>query len=121
MKNAFISILIFSFSASYAQTGTIKGSIKDTSGKPFANGHIYINKTRKGVASNGEGKFLINNVPVGNHVVRFSAVGFAPKNEAVEVKSNETLEVSFVAEEKIETLQEVEVTGIKSITGMGYL
>lgn len=121
MKYALIPILIFSFSAAYPQTGSVKGVVKDATGKSFPNAHIYLDKSKQGTVSDSNGGFLIENVPVGAHKIQFSAVGFKTKTEQIDVKAGQATEVNFAAEEKVETLQEMEVTGIKSITGMGYL
>ncbi len=121
MKNTFLFILYISFSAVYAQTGTIKGSVTDVSGNPIVHAHIYLEKHKHVVASDVSGAYLITNVPVGTHEIHFSAVGFKSKTEIIDVKSGETSEVNFLGEEKLEVLNEVEVQGIKSITGMGYL
>jgi Fe(3+) dicitrate transport protein len=104
-----------------AQTGAVEGTIKDKSGKPVANAAVVLEKTNYGNSTDDFGKFLMNNVPAGNYSLRFSAVGFQPKSQPIEVRVNETIEVNFEAEEKIEILREVEVSGVKSITGMGYM
>src|SRR5258708_23857467 len=121
MKSTILFILYISFSAVYAQTGTIKGSFTDASGKPVVHAHIYLEKHKHVVVSDVNGAYLITNVPVGSHEIHFSAVGFKSKTEIIEVKSGETTEANFLGEEKLEVLNEVEVQGIKSITGMGYL
>jgi Fe(3+) dicitrate transport protein len=104
-----------------AQHGAVAGRIKDKSGKPVANATVMLEKTNYGNSTDDLGKFSITNVPAGSYSLRFSAVGYQPKSQPIEVKANETIEVNFEAEEKIEILREVEVSGVKSITGMGYL
>src|SRR6185369_17143372 len=116
MKYTFLITLYFSFSICYGQKGTINGSITDASGKALANGHVYLEKAKYGSVSNDNGRFTIANVPTGKHVIRFSAVGYQTKSDTVEVKSDETTEVNFLAEEKVELLREVTISGIKSIT-----
>lgn len=121
MKQTLIFSLILSFSACYSQNGSVKGTVKDSSGKPFTNAHIYLDKTKHGSTSDASGAFLIESVPAGTYKIHFSAVGFKAKSGLIDVKTGTTTEVYFTAEEKVETLQEVEVMGVKSITGMGYL
>src|SRR5258707_7668881 len=121
MKNTLLFIIYISFSAVYAQTGTIKGSVTGVSGNPIVHAHIYLEKHKHVVASDINGALLITNVPVGSHEIHFSAVGFKSKTEIIEVKSGETTEANFLGEEKLEVLGEVEISGIRSITGMGYL
>src|SRR5258708_12697128 len=121
MKNTLFFILYISFSAVYAQTGTIKGSVTDVSGNPIVHAHIYLEKHKHVVASDVSGAYLITNVPVGTHEIHFSAVGFKLKTETIDVKSGETSEVNFLGEEKLEVLNEVDVQRIKSITCMPLL
>ena len=123
MKQIF-TLIIFSLSAltySIAQTGTIEGKVKDKSGKPVVNATIILEKTNYGSVSNDLGNFSIKNVAQGNYSIRFSAIGYQSVGLLIEVKANETTEVKFEAEEKVELLHEVEVSGVKSITGMGYM
>jgi len=59
MKNTFLFILYISFSAVYAQTGTIKGSVTDVSGNPIIHAHIYLEKHKYVVASDVKGAYLL--------------------------------------------------------------
>ncbi len=121
MKHILIIALYFSFSIGYAQTGTIKGSVNDLSGKPLAYANVYLEKSKHGATADDNGRYTITNVQAGSHIIHFSAVGYQSKSDTIEVKSGETTEVNFLAEEKSELLKEVTISGIRSITGMGYL
>ncbi len=107
--------------AAFAQTGTIKGNIHDNSGHPVSNANISLEATSYGNISDEYGNYHIRKIPAGNYTVLFSAIGFQSITKSIEVKANETVEVNFQTEEKVSLLDEVEVTGIKTITGMGYL
>ncbi len=121
MKPLFYSILLLLVGKSaLAQTGTIQGSIKDKSNKPVVHASVIVEKTYLGTSTDGSGQYSIT-MPVGSYTIRISAIGFKSIEQLVEVKSGETVEVNFETEEKVELLNEVEVRGIKTITGMGYL
>ncbi len=104
-----------------AQTGTIKGVAKDHSGNVIANANIILEGSTFGGSTNEFGYFMIKKIPVGNHTITFSNVGFQSITKQIEVKANETTEINFETTEAAALLNEVEITGIKTITGMGYL
>lgn len=118
-------IIIFAFfilnTSASAQDGIIKGRVYDNEQNAIPNANISIEKTSFGGSSDESGNYLIKKIPVGNYQIIFSAVGFQSITKSVEVKATETTEVNFQAEEKVSLLNEIEVTDIKSITGMGYL
>ncbi len=122
MKQILTLIICLSALAySNAQNGGVGGRVKDKSGKSIANVTVIIEKTKYGSLSDDLGDFLIGNVPVGNYSIRFSMVGYNSFAQQIEIKANETTEVSLVMEEKIELLREIEISGVRSITGMGYM
>ncbi len=119
-----ILTLIISLSASVysnAQSGSVDGTVRDKSGNPLSNASITLEKTKYGSISNDLGEFRIENVPVGNYSIRISIVGYTAVTQPVEIKAYETTKVNLEMEEKIELLQEIEVSGVRSITGMGYM
>src|SRR5579859_4365594 len=109
------------FTSLQAQTGTIRGTVKDRQGRPIPQASLKIEMTSIGAMANESGRYTITNVPAGQHLLRFSAVGFKSAARSLEVRANETVEINFEAEEKIEMLHEIEVSGVRSITGMGYM
>ena len=82
--------------AAFAQTGTIKGNIKDNSGNPVPNANISLERTSYGNTSDEHGNYHIRKIPAGNYTVLFSAIGFQSITKSIEVKANETVEVNFL-------------------------
>jgi Fe(3+) dicitrate transport protein len=122
MKLIFAAItIILCITLANAQTGTIQGRVTGKTGTPISKATIALENTNYGAASADDGKFSLKEIPVGNYSIRFSAIGFQSQSLSIVVKANEVTEVSFEADERIETLKEVEITGVRSITGMGYL
>ncbi len=122
MKILSISIFCILIALStYAQTGRVEGRTRDNSNKPVAQANIILEKTDYGNISNEQGNYSIENVPEGNYLIRFSAIGYKTVTQSIAVKANETTVFNFEAQEKIELLQEVKISGVRSITGMGYL
>ncbi len=76
----------------YAQNGAIKGVIKDVQTKnplPYAN--IILLKTSLGTASDENGNYLIQNVPLGKYTLKISYIGYNNQEISVDVKPGKTL------------------------------
>lgn len=121
VKQLFLFILLLSSALAYAQTGTITGLVSDYAGKPVADVYVSLENSAFNAISDNEGRFLIKNVPAGRYSIQFSAVGYESQTRQVEVRPNETMTVNLSIAEKIFVLHEIEIPGIRSITGMGYL
>lgn len=94
-----------------AQTGAIKGEIW-ADGESIIGATISIKGTTSGVASDVEGKFLLENVPVGTYTLLIRSIGYRNQEQEVTVKANETLQIDQV-ELVVDALglDEVVVTG----------
>src|SRR5258707_390251 len=116
-----LAIILFSFCAS-GQTGTIHGKVKDSAGAPIAHATITLVQTSHGGGVTDEfGNFTLKKVNQGKYILQFTSVGFQTITQSVNVIANETVEVNFETTEEVSLLKEVQITGIRSITGMGYL
>jgi len=106
-------LLLFVFNIlTFAQTGNLIGKVIDETGAiPSAN--IFIINTNIGAGADANGNYRINNIPVGEYEVRFSAVGYKTKVVNVNILLNKTTELNITLNETIIEIQSVEVTGIK--------
>lgn len=70
-------IIIFGWTALYAQTGTITGSVVDANTqRPLIGTNILVMDTQLGAATDLQGRFTIENVPVGTIQLRFTYIGY---------------------------------------------
>jgi outer membrane receptor for ferrienterochelin and colicins len=101
-----------------AQTGAIKGVAKNKGeGIPFAN--IGLVGTSFGTATDIDGKFIINNIPVGPYNIQISSVGFKNFKQRIIVKAGETITVNSEMVKTSAQLDEFVVTGtLKEISIM---
>ena len=80
MKNTLIAILaILSTAFSFAQTGVIKGNVIDEQSEvslPGVNIELLNTNIAKGVITDFDGFFRIENVPVGRQTIRISFIGY---------------------------------------------
>ncbi|MEH6657809.1 TonB-dependent receptor [Leeuwenhoekiella marinoflava] len=76
-----LGLLMFMLSAvAFGQTGTIEGvlSDKEMNNEPLPFANVIIKGTTKGATTDFDGKYIIENVPVGTYQVEFSFVGYEP-------------------------------------------
>ncbi len=96
-----------------AQTGSISGLITDSDeGGGLPGASIYLKATPGvGTVTEIDGNFIIPNVPVGDHVVVISFIGFADEEREVNVLAGETVNIDVALGGMAVIGQEVLVTG----------
>jgi hypothetical protein len=79
----------------FAQTGRIQGTVTDVeTNEPLIGVNVIIEGTVMGAATNIEGYYSIINVPPGEHILRFSMIGYDPvRVENVRVSINQTTDI----------------------------
>lgn len=95
-----------------AQTGRISGTIVDSkTGETLPGATILIEGTTKGASADFDGKFAINNVPVGKVNLITAYISYTQKKiTGVEVKANDVTEVNVQLDPSTsQDLSEVEV------------
>ena len=95
-----------------AQKRKITGTVKDKKGEPLPGVNVLVKGTSVGVATDINGKFIIESPVVKSPVLVFSFVGLL--NKEVTVSSDAPLNVVLEVEEKV--LDDVIVTGYRRIS-----
>ena len=94
------------------QTGNIAGLVVDgSSGQPLASAQVYIPDLNSGVLTQLDGRYLLLNVPVGTHPVRFERIGYRAMTVEVTVTAGATARQDFTVTEDALQLDEIIVTG----------
>lgn len=108
-------VLLLITQTSYAQqpSGSVKGTVKTSDGKPASSVTITLKETNKATIVDQDGKFTLNHIKPGNYTLIASYVGFTPQTREVEVKSHETVTVDLLLAESSHQLSEVVVSGNK--------
>ena len=110
MKNSLTFILLCS-SWIFAQTGSVKGKILDQdSGDPLIGANIVIDGTTMGAATDVEGGYLINNVPVGDHVLKVTYIGYEQQEKPITIESEQELIADFSLLKEVIQMQTYVVT-----------
>lgn len=119
MKTKFSLLLTFCFClVSFAQESSISGTITEKgTGLPILGVSVIIKNSSKGVVSDFDGNYTINNVPK-NAILQFSYLGYI--TQEIEITNQQTLNVVLL--EDVSKLDEVVVIGYggqkkKDITG----
>lgn len=106
-----MSIIIFYiatvsvFSQKDAQ-GTIKGNIVDNDGNHVEYATVYIKETMQGTQSDTKGNYLLD-ANIGRYTLCVQMLGFETHEEAVNIKPNQTTNISVKLQEARYALQEV--------------
>jgi len=106
---------LFVIQTSLAQSiGSLRGIIKKENGEPLAGINISLENTTTGSSTDGDGKFLIQNIPVGNYNLIVSGIGYTTITKRVAIESNKVLEINFSLNENTQELEEVVVTAAQA-------
>ena len=114
MKKLFLLLTIFSFAILHAQdTGSIQGIITDDAGQPLPSASVSINSISKGVVTDFDGNYLLENIPIGSYNVTFSFLGLQSITQRVSVEAGKVTKVDISLNSSDNILNEVVVTAGK--------
>ncbi|PTM11898.1 MAG: glucosamine-6-phosphate deaminase [Bacteroidetes bacterium] len=111
------TLILFSFFlcsiSVWSQTFSISGSVKDTKNEPVAFANILVLLSQDSIAVTGassdeNGKFIIDNIEIGNYILKTSFIGFKDDFKTINIDSNIN-DVVILLEESIEALNEVQL------------
>ncbi len=114
MKSLPTILLLFFYLTIQGQgsLGIISGTIKDASGNPMPYASITIRNLKTGVLSGITGEYIIRQIPLGEHEISVSFIGYGTITKSVVIKKAESdIRLNFTLKENIEDLDEVTVNG----------
>lgn len=95
------------------QTGSIQGTVLDaTSLRPLVGAQVFVPNTSIGTLTNQSGRFLLLNVPAGQHQLRTALIGYGQQDVTVSVAAGEATELSIELESTAVSLDGVVVTAL---------
>ena len=93
-------------------TGTLVGTVRDAaSRRPLEAVQVYIEGTGIGALTNAAGRYLLLNVPAGEHTIVAEIVGYRSGSATVTVGAGQSVVQDFGLDQTAITLDEVVVTG----------
>lgn len=102
--------------AARAQTGSVSGNVLSEQGQPVEYASVSLKGSSLGSSTDPDGKFRIDNVPVGDYTLLVSIIGYDTYIHAITVQDSQTISVDIKLIESTQQLQEVEITGRKERT-----
>jgi Fe(3+) dicitrate transport protein len=125
MKQKLLYSLLILFclteNANSQSTGNIKGSVTDNGKSPLPQVNINIDKTNFTTTTNGEGEYIISNIPPGSYRIIISHIGYQTIKRNIFVKANETVDYSYALQASSVEIPSVEVYGERRITNIARL
>jgi TonB-linked SusC/RagA family outer membrane protein len=104
-------------------TGTIRGSVRDAeTNAPIIGAQVSIPALRIGQVTNADGRYVLANVPAGNHTVNVQIIGYAAQQrENVAVATSQTVVVDVLLRTQALSMSEIVVTGVTEATSRARL
>jgi iron complex outermembrane recepter protein len=106
-----VSFLYFVAAKTFAQNGTISGSVRTSDGDPVELVTVNVKGTAKGALTDRNGKYLIKNIQPGLHRLIATFIGLEKQEQTVEVAAGSNVVADFNLKENSAQLQEVVVSG----------
>jgi len=114
----FYIFFLFSIPSVFADSGKLTGKIIDNSKKTGIPGvNVYLEGTKYGNFSDGNGVFTIDQIEAGIYKLKISAIGYIPIEEEIEILPDNTRELSFEMAESTEVLEGVIVSRVSLFGG----
>ena len=112
MKIRFFTILSLLFGLfSYAQTGTISGTITDAgTGEPLLGANVLVRGTQTGATTNEMGYYKLPDMEPDTYTLRVFFMGYETKTREVTVGSGEDIVLDFSLNESSSVLNEVVIS-----------
>lgn len=117
--STFLLVFLLAGSAAIAQTGSLTGTVTDaSSGEELIGATVLVVQLDRGVPTDVNGDFTIDNIPVGSHEISVSFVGYRTLRQTIEIQQG-TNDLDVELELDATGLDEVVVSGIASSTSRG--
>ncbi|TVP45963.1 MAG: TonB-dependent receptor [Gemmatimonadales bacterium] len=94
-----------------AQTGTLTGTVVNTSGQPIANAFVTIQATNRSGTTNARGQYTFQNVATGSQEIRVTSLGYRSVTQTATIQAGQTATLDFTLSVSAVALDEVVVTG----------
>lgn len=104
-----------------AQNASVTGAVYDENEEALAFAHVLLLRQQdsvlvKGGTSDEQGKFLLEDIAVGNYIINASLLGFEPYFKALQIQGSQELSIETIKlATQSQNLQGVEVVGRKAL------
>src|SRR5690606_33629402 len=99
------------------QTGSVTGLVTSSESlRPISGAQVVLGDLEVGGLTNAQGRYLIQNVPAGEHEITVQIIGFDEARQSVSVQPGGVAELNFQLQEIALDLEEIIVTGTPGAT-----
>ncbi|MCY3612097.1 MAG: TonB-dependent receptor [Gemmatimonadetes bacterium] len=114
---ALVALTAAAAAPALAQTGVVQGQVVDAASmRPLSNVQILITGTGIGQLTNSSGRYVLLNVPAGEHTVQATLIGFDEATQTVTVTAGGTATADIQMSSTAISLNEIVVTGVGAET-----
>lgn len=106
--------IVTAFTTSFAQNGTITGTVISSDGQAVSDVNVFIKSLAKGTYTDENGNYEITNVRPGTFMIVASFIGFETVEATITVVNGEKLVQDFTLSASNQSLQEVVLTAQRS-------
>ena len=92
---SFLFAFIFLASTVAAQTGTVKGTVKNSNGDALPGASVQVQGSKAGTVADSDGNYSISLAP-GKHVIIISFAGYATERTEVNVTEGSSTDLSKI-------------------------
>ncbi|MDB2606900.1 outer membrane beta-barrel protein [Zobellia sp.] len=116
-----LTFLFLGLGQLYAQSGSVSGTVYDENQEVMAFAHVLLLGEQdsiliKGVTSDGQGRFLLEDIVEGNYIVNITLLGFEPYFKDVKIENLKKISIGTIQLiAQSQNLQGVEVVGRKKL------
>ncbi|WP_422359721.1 TonB-dependent receptor [Reichenbachiella sp.] len=95
---------------------TINGTVSDENGESIPGSTVLLTGTTNGSITDINGRFVLQNIPVGSHQIKVSALGHIGQTKTVEIELGQSVELIFKLKSDATSLEEVTIYGKSEAT-----
>ncbi|GGN12735.1 TonB-dependent receptor [Dyadobacter beijingensis] len=107
MRKLLIHIFFLLSIPALAQTGTLRGTVTTSDGKPAEFVNVVLERTGRGATVDQAGNYTIAKIPAGSYTLVASFTGLVTQKKPVAIAAGESLTIDFTLAEDDQQLQEV--------------
>ena len=112
MKNtlklfAFLAAMLIPVSMFAQDKGNLRGTIKDNAGSTLPGASVSIKGSTLGAASNMDGEYVLQGIPVGEVNIEVNYLGYKQISETITITAGKTISKDFVMQENSYELGDV--------------
>jgi len=90
--------IVFLCSSAYGQKSwTLKGTVLDDENLPLIGATVFLSQIEKGTTSDSQGRFAIDNIPVGSYQIEISYIGYQTLEDTVSINNDTKYDVRLSA------------------------